>query len=92
MIDAAIRPECRNEVMLLGRLYDPEGAVRVGIAHEIAPVDGLEAATARIGAEAAALPTRAYAGNKRMLRRSAAEHSASLVMDEMGAGFARQSR
>ena len=90
VIDAGIRPECRNEVMLLGRLFDPEGAVRVGIAHEVVAVDELDAAVARIGAEMVALRTRAYAGNKHMLRSAAAEHSASLVREQMGADFARQ--
>ena len=90
ILEAAIRPDCRNEVMLLGRLYDPEAAVRVGIAEAALASGEFEAAVAAAATEAVALPTRAYAGNKRMLRGAAAEHAASLVAVEMGAGFARQ--
>ena len=90
IVEAAIRPECRNEVMLLARLYDPDGAVRVGIAEAALAPGEFEAAIAAAAAEGVALPTRAYAGNKRMLRGAAAEHAASRVGAEMGAGFGRQ--
>jgi enoyl-CoA hydratase/carnithine racemase len=89
IVKSAVRFECRSEVMLEGRLFDADGAARVGFAHTVADEGGLDAAVAAATAELAALPTHAYAGNKKMLRREAAERAGSLVAAEMGAGFAK---
>lgn len=89
IVQSAVRFECRSEVMLEGRLYDADGAGRVGFAHTVVDEGGLDDAVAAATAELAALPTHAYAGNKKMLRRADAERAASLVASEMGAGFAR---
>lgn len=83
IIGDAIRPECANEVMVLGRLYDPDGAERVGIVHETAPVDGLDIVVDTVASELAALPTTTYAANKLHLRGDRAQAAAGLVRREM---------
>jgi enoyl-CoA hydratase len=87
IVQAATKPEWHTEVMLEGRLFDPDGATRVGFVHEVA--EDLPGAVARATAELTPLPTKAYAGNKAMLRRGAARHAAELVAAEMGGDFAR---
>ena len=87
IIGAATKPECATEVMVLGRLYDPDDAVRVGILHESAPADGLDVVADTIAAELAALPTRAYAANKDRLRGDRALAAAALVRREMNSAF-----
>ena len=83
IIGDAIRPECANEVMVLGRLYDPAGAERVGILHETAPADGLDIVVDTVASELAALPTATYGGNKLALRGDRARTAAALVRQEM---------
>lgn len=89
IVESAVRFECRTEVMLEGRLFDADGAARVGIAHTVTDDGGLADAVAAATTDLAALPTRAYAGNKAMLRSAEAQRAASLVATEMGAGFAQ---
>ena len=86
IIGDAIRPECANEVMVLGRLFDPEGAERVGILHETAPVDGLDIVVDTFASELASLPTAAYGGNKLQVRGDRARTAAALVRREMDLG------
>jgi enoyl-CoA hydratase len=86
---AAIKPDCRNEAFLFGRLYDPENARRVGIVDAVAAADVFDTAVAEAAAEGAALPTKAFAANKRVLRQAKADAAAELVAKEMGAEFAK---
>jgi enoyl-CoA hydratase len=87
IVAAGIKPEHHTEVMLEGPLLDPAGAARVGLVHEVA--DDLVEAVARATGALAPLPTKAYAGNKAMLRRAVAAAAAERVAAEMGADFAR---
>jgi enoyl-CoA hydratase len=88
IVESAVRFESRSAVMLEGRLFDAEGAARVGIVHEVVAEGALPGAVAAATAELAALPTHAYAGNKARLRGTAAAHAAGLVASEMGGDFA----
>jgi len=88
IVESAVRYECRTQVMLEGRLFDPDGALGAGLVHEVADAGSLRDVVTAAAKELATLPTRAYAGNKAMLRREAAEHAASLVAAEMGGSFA----
>ena len=85
---AGIRPSAWNETILQGDLVDPEGGVRTGILDEVVAADAHAPRVAEVAADLAEIPTRAYAGNKALLRRTEAERAAALVAAEMGAGFA----
>jgi len=85
---AGIRPSAWNETILAGDLVDPEGAVRVGFLDEAVAPEDHAARVAEVAAGLAEIPTRAYAGNKALLRRAEAGRAGALVADEMGAGFA----
>lgn len=88
IVESAVRYESRTPVMMEGRLFDPDGALAAGLVHEVADPGGLEDAVTAAAKELAALPTHAYAGNKAMLRRAAAEDAAARVAAEMGGTFA----
>jgi enoyl-CoA hydratase len=83
IIEGAVSPNVRSEVMLVGRLFDPQGAARVGIIDQVVPSGSFDQAVAEAARERAALPTRAYAGNKRVLRAAEAKRAASLVSSEL---------
>jgi enoyl-CoA hydratase len=83
IIEGAVSPSARSEVMLLGRLFDPQGAVRVGILDDVVAAASFDEALAEAAHERAALPTRAYAGNKRVLRAAEAKRAAALVSSEL---------
>lgn len=85
---AGIRPSAWNETILQGDLVDPEGGVRTGILDEVLDAEAHAARVAEVAAGLAEIPTRAYAGNKALLRRAEAERAGALVALEMGAGFA----
>jgi enoyl-CoA hydratase len=85
---ASIRPSAWNETILQGDLVDPDGGVRTGILDEAVAPEAHEARVAEVAAGLAEIPTRAYAGNKALLRRAEAERAGALVAAEMGAGFA----
>lgn len=91
IVEAAVPTAHRTDVVLLGRLFDPEGAAGVGILERAVAPGDLHRAVDEAAAAVVGLPTHAYAGNKRMLRGARAEAAAALVSTEMGAGFARQS-
>jgi enoyl-CoA hydratase len=83
IIEGAVSPNARSEVMLVGRLFDPQGAARVGIIDQVVPAASFDEVLAEVARERAALPTRAYAGNKRVLRAAEAKRAASLVSSEL---------
>ncbi|MEY3361563.1 MAG: hypothetical protein RL531_1282 [Actinomycetota bacterium] len=85
---AGIRPSAWNATILEGNLVDPDGAVRAGFLDEVVPPETHAARVAEVAAGLAEIPTRAYAGNKSLLRRMEAERAGALVAAEMGAGFA----
>jgi enoyl-CoA hydratase len=62
-----------EEVALLGRNYEGAEAVRVGLAQEVLPEEGFEAACLERLAEHASRDPRAYAITKRYLRSGAVE-------------------
>lgn len=64
LVRRRVAPQCYDEVILGGRLYDPQGAVRVGFADE---VGDLSVAHARL-AELASHPAEAYRLNKAEIR------------------------
>ena len=85
---AGIRPSAWNATILEGELLDPEGAVRAGFLDEVVAPGGHAGRVAEVAAGLIEIPTRAYAGNKALLRRPEAERAGALVAVEMGAGFA----
>ncbi|MBM3673971.1 MAG: hypothetical protein FJW88_03290 [Actinobacteria bacterium] len=92
IIEGTVPTAHRTEVMLMGCLFDPAGAARVGILDEVVAADGFDDAVREAATGLAEVPTRAYAGNKRMLRGARAEVAAALVAAEMGPGFAKDAR
>ena len=90
IIESAIPTAYRTDVMLMGQLFDPEEAVKMGIITAAVAPDSLTTAIDEVTAKLVDLPTRAYAMNKRKLRAASADAAAALVGAEMGMGFGRQ--
>ncbi|HZJ28212.1 MAG TPA: enoyl-CoA hydratase/isomerase family protein [Acidimicrobiia bacterium] len=81
---SAIRPERLTETMLLGRTFAPSRAAETGIVERaVAPAD-FDTAVEDAAAEAAALPTAAYARTKLRLREAEKTRAEALIGDEMG--------
>lgn len=85
---AGVRAERLTEVMLSARLYTPADAVATGIVEECVDPDLFEMRVDEVARGLTALPTRAYAGTKRMLRGADAALAESRVDEEMGSRFA----
>jgi enoyl-CoA hydratase len=82
---AAIRPDRVADTMLLGRVFAPADAAATGIVERAVPRAGFDVAVAAAAAEAAALPTKAYAGTKFKLREADAERARAEIAQDMGA-------
>jgi enoyl-CoA hydratase len=80
---AAIRPDRYTDTMLFGSVYPPGDAAAAGLVERAIPSGDFEAAVAAAAAEAAALPTAAYAGTKRQLRGADAERAGAEIEREM---------
>jgi enoyl-CoA hydratase len=81
---SAIRPDRLTDTMLLGRVFSPVDAAATGLVERAVPAAHLDAAVAAAAAEAAALPTKAYAGTKQRLREADAEAAREEIAVEMG--------
>jgi enoyl-CoA hydratase len=80
---AAIRPDRHTDTMLFGSVYPPGDAAAAGLVERAIPSGDFEAAVAAAAAEAAALPTAAYAGTKQQLRGADAERAGAEIEREM---------
>jgi enoyl-CoA hydratase len=88
--ESAVPNERIGEVLLLGNMYDPAGAVDVGILHRVvAAPDALDAAVTEFTAQCAEIPTKAFGVVKRRLRRAATERALDLNAAEVGGDFLR---
>lgn len=85
---AGIRREHWGATILQGDLVDPATAVGQGILEEVADPADHAARVAAVAAGLAEIPTRAYGGNKALLRGPDAARAGALVAAEMGGGFA----
>jgi enoyl-CoA hydratase len=85
---AGIRREAWGATILEGDLVDPAAAVTQGILDEVVAADDHAARVAEVAAGLAEIPTRAYGGNKALLRGAEAARAGALVAAEMGGGFA----
>jgi enoyl-CoA hydratase len=88
---SAVRPDRVTDVMLLGRVMSARDAATTGIVERAVPPAAFGDAVADAAAEAATLPTAAYAGTKRRLRAAEAARADAEVEREMS-GFAGPSR
>lgn len=85
--EAALKPDCWNETMLLARRYLPNDARKMGFVDEVVARHHLERRVDEVAQEAAGLPTPVYAAVKRRLRREARQRAAARVDKEMTAEF-----
>lgn len=85
---AGIRREHWGATILQGDLVDPDTAALQGVLEEVVAPERHTGRVAEVAATLAEIPTRAYAGNKRLLRGADAARAAALVASEMGGGFA----
>lgn len=69
LLHARVRPEKLTEAAIVGRLYDPNGALEVGYIDRIAAPEALMDTAMTLAKGIGQLPPRAYAGNKRAIRR-----------------------
>lgn len=65
IVRSAIPQRYQREVMLLGRLYDPEGAAARGFVDEIFPAEGLIGRAREIALDLASIPAHTYSLTKR---------------------------
>ena len=65
IVRSAIPQRHQREVMLFGRLYDPEGAAERGLVDETAPPDALHGRARGIALDLASIPAAAYSLTKR---------------------------
>jgi enoyl-CoA hydratase len=73
LLKARINPTLFVPTVTQSRIYDPEGAVQAGILDSLVGEGESVAAAMQIAAEFAALPGKAYAGNKLVPRADALE-------------------
>ena len=71
IVRSAIPRRYQREVMLLGRLYDPEGAAERGLVDEIVPTDDLLGRAREIALDLASIPAAAYSLTKRQFASAA---------------------
>lgn len=69
LLHARVRSDRLTETAILARLYDPEAAVEVGYLDQVAEPDALITEAATLARMLAELPVKAYAGNKRAIRK-----------------------
>ncbi len=67
---------------LLGDTLDAEGALECGLVNRVVPTEALEAETAKVAAQLAAGPTRAFANTKRLLAEATGADYASQLQLE----------
>lgn len=86
--ESAVPNERVGEVLLMGNLYDPAGAVDAGILHRVVDAPGeLETAAEEFTSQCLEIPTKAYGVVKRRLHRPATEHALALNESEVGGDF-----
>ncbi len=71
IVRSAIPRRYQREVMLLGRLYDPEGAAERGLVDEIVPADDLLGRAREIALDLASIPAATYSLTKRQFASAA---------------------
>ena len=71
IVRSAIPRRYQREVMLLGRLYDPEGAAERGLVDEVVPVDDVLGRAREIALDLASIPAAAYSLTKRQFASAA---------------------
>lgn len=76
---ARLNPQYMTESVINGTLFDPEEAVKAGYLDKVVPADQLLAEAMAEAARLGALPSGAFAGNKRLLRKPIAEIIAPTV-------------
>lgn len=76
---ARLNPQYMTESVINGTLFDPEEAVKAGYLDKVVPADQLRAEAMAEAARVGALPSGAFAGNKRLLRKPIAEIIAPTV-------------
>lgn len=64
-----LSPQHLTRAMVQGFIYDPEGAVEAGYLDMLAEADKVEAAALAVAGQLAQLPGKAYAWNKRAVRK-----------------------
>ncbi|MEM7768027.1 MAG: crotonase/enoyl-CoA hydratase family protein [Pseudomonadota bacterium] len=69
LLHARIPPQRLTEAAVIARLYDPAGAKDVGYIDEVVAPEALMATAKETAKALAALPAKAYAGNKNAIRR-----------------------
>lgn len=69
LLHARVRPDRLTEAAILARLYDPETAKVVGYLDQIVSAEALSETATTMAQTLGALPPKAYAGNKRAMRR-----------------------
>lgn len=67
IVRSTVPPPHQREVLLLGRLYDPEAATTRGLVDEIVPADELVARAREVAHDLASIPTATYSLTKRQL-------------------------
>ena len=71
IVRATVPRRYQREVMLLGRLYDPEGAAERGLVDEIVPADELLDRAREIALDLASIPAATYSLTKRQFASAA---------------------
>ena len=96
LVRATVNPAAIGQVALLGRNFTDEAAVQVGLAHEVHPADGFEAACLERLAEFTEKDTRALATTKCWLREPVLcdmrAHESERIESFLDGWFAEQTR